>query len=647
MRDFHERQKSARAQTRYLIVLLTAALIGLVLTASCVVTYAVFLVRLFAVESTPPVFEPCVMGIAATLTLIAISLGCAWKAQQLQHGGGVAVAGLLHARLVREGDQMPARERQLLNVVQEISIAAGIQAPYVCVLDQDLGINAFAAGYTLRDAVIGVTRGCLENLSRDQLQGVIAHECSHILNGDMRLNMRTLIVLHGVFSLDILGRWLCEIAKYQWETATDLEDDFVGKCVMGILLPILGTGLIVLGCLGTLCGLIISAAVSRQREFLADASSVELTRNPLGIADALKVIAGYRAGTQVRSVLAAEVNHMFFCPTTRLLIKSLSSHPPVEERIRRLDPEWNGIPLFEDETTLGPVPDTLGQAMQLVGGGQAQQRPTSSDNDTSCFSINSDTSYLYGIDASIPEVLHDLSESAQGCHLLLLALVSETSLASEDTLAQLTTGTDVDTARAVLAIQPAVARLTPEQTLRLFDVALDCWNSQPTSTRARIRKSVLAPSNNAVSIDWMRWSLREQLRPYCEGAKAKIVACYGTYAETGDACETVVSALVYAGHEEGPTAEYAFHRAIAHFEKIELVLRTPEECGPREVAAAIRELAQLSHRAKRSLMLAISRSISADQAIAPNEAALMRGICAGLRVTVPRLLPGQPVAPGI
>lgn len=647
MRDFHERQESARGQTRYLIALLTVALIGLVLTTSCIVSHAVFLVRLLAFDSAAPVFDPCVMGITATLTLVTISLGCAWKAQQLQHGGGVAVAELLHARLVREGNQMPARERQLLNVVQEVSLAAGIQAPYVCVLDQDLGINAFAAGYTLRDAVIGVTRGCLENLTRDQLQGVISHECSHILNGDMLLNMRTLIVLHGVFSLDILGRWLWEIAQYQWATATDLEDDFIGKCIMGIVLPILGTGLIVVGCLGTLCGLIISAAVSRQREFLADASSVELTRNPHGIADALKVIAGYRVGTQVRSVLAAEVNHMFFCPTTRLLIKYLSSHPPVDERIRRLDPEWNGVPLFEDESTLGPIPDTLGQAMQLVGGGQAERTVASPDDETGCFSVNSDKNYLSSIDASIPDVLHELSESPQGCHLLLLALLSEPSTATHETPTQSADTADIDLTRAVFAIHPAVSKLSPEQILRLFDVAHDCWMAQPEMTRARIPKSVLQPSDGSASIDWMRWSLREQLRPYCQGAATKIVACYGTYAETSEACETIVSALVYAGHAEGPTAEYAFRRAIAHFEKVELFLRSPEECGPREVTAAIRELAQLSLRAKRSLMLAISRSISADQAITPNEAALVRGICAGLQVTVPRLLPGQPVAPGL
>jgi Zn-dependent protease with chaperone function len=288
VRDFYQRQSTARSQTQYLIALFCLTLVVLVLVTSAIVSNLAFVVRDIAGQVDPPVFDPWIMLGTGLVTLLIILFGCVWKSQELRNGGGVALAASLQARLIQESQHMSQAERKFLNVVQEVAIAAGIAPPHVCVLDYDRGINAFAAGFTLRDAVIGATRGCIEKLNREQLQGVVAHECSHILNGDMLINMRTLVVLHGVFGIDILGRWLLIVSKQQWVEADNLQENFVGKMVASIGLAVLGTMLIVVGSLGTLCGLILSAAVSRQREYLADASAVELTRNPLGIANALK-----------------------------------------------------------------------------------------------------------------------------------------------------------------------------------------------------------------------------------------------------------------------------------------------------------------------------------------------------------------------
>ncbi len=231
-------------------------------------------------------------------------------------------------------------ERRLLNVVEEMAIASGVPVPPVYLLGQEQGINAFAAGYSPSDAVMGVTRGCAEQLTREELQGVLAHEFSHILNGDMRIGIRVMGVLYGVLLMGLVGQLIFRSLGYAGMVRSR-RDSGQGNSMMVLLL--IGLALIVLGFIGTFLGNLIKAAISRQRERLADASGVQFTRNPAGLAGALKRIGALEAGSQLQAPNAAQASHIFFAEGVWKSMAGLwSSHPPLEERIRELEPNWDG-----------------------------------------------------------------------------------------------------------------------------------------------------------------------------------------------------------------------------------------------------------------------------------------------------------------
>ena len=268
----------------------------------------------------------------AALALIAG--GSLFKIAQLS-GGGTVVAERLGGRRVYPNTTDPT-ERRLLNVVEEMALASGVPVPPVFMLREEKGINAFAAGFSPSDSVIGVTRGSAQQLTRDQLQGVIAHEFSHILNGDMRLNLRLMGVLYGILLMGLVGRELfLRRSRERMAGGAAVARDNV------IYLVLIGLTFMVLGFLGCFFGNLIKAAVSRQREFLADASAVQFTRNPEGIAGALKRIGAAVFGSPHR---IPEPPRRATCTLPRASPVStlFATHPPLNARIRAIDPDWDG-----------------------------------------------------------------------------------------------------------------------------------------------------------------------------------------------------------------------------------------------------------------------------------------------------------------
>jgi Zn-dependent protease with chaperone function len=248
-------------------------------------------------------------------TAILMGIPSWWKINQLKAGGAVIAAELGGIRVFPE-TATPA-EQQLLNIVEEMAIAATMAVPPVYLLVDESGINAFAAGFTINDAVIGVTQGSLEQLTRDELQGVIAHEFSHILNGDMVMNIRLMGMLHGILGLHLVGR----VLSY---TGSSRDNPLA---TFGILLRIIGFS-------GFISGRLIQSAISRQREFLADASAVQFTRNADGIGSALEKIGGL--SSQIDSPHAETTSHMFFSPALNFnwLEGLFATHPPLAQRIQ-------------------------------------------------------------------------------------------------------------------------------------------------------------------------------------------------------------------------------------------------------------------------------------------------------------------------
>jgi Zn-dependent protease with chaperone function len=325
--DFFSAQDHARRISRWLIFWFALAVAGIIAT----VYFALVLTvgqgngdEFGYAESGPLVlWNPELLALTTAVVGGIILIGSLYKTIQLSRGGGASVAEELGGRLVSRSSSDPL-ERRLINVVEEMAIASGIPVPPVYVLDAEQGINAFAAGARTNEGVVAVTRGTLEKLSRDELQGVIAHEFSHILNGDMRLNLRLIGVLHGIVLLTLAGRVMLRGAR--------------GSDRGAMPMIAAGLGLVVVGYIGVLCGKFIKAAVSRQREFLADAAAVQFTRNPAGIAGALKRIAGI--GSTIEHPRAEEASHMFFGSSANFS-RLLATHPPIEARIKRLDPGFD------------------------------------------------------------------------------------------------------------------------------------------------------------------------------------------------------------------------------------------------------------------------------------------------------------------
>lgn len=335
--DFFEAQQRARRITWKLVTLYLLAVLLIVVSV-----YFVLLVLLGAGESSAGHSGSGLWNGALfvqvffVLALIIVG-GSLYRLAQLRRGGQ-AVAEMLGGRKV-EPSTRNARERQLLNVVEEMALASGLAVPAVYILDNEPAINAFAAGFGTADAAIGVTRGTLEQLSRDELQGVIAHEFSHIFNGDMRLNIRLIAVLNGILLLHLMGLVLMRSAMYARVGGSRQRN---GGAQAALAMVVLGLALVVIGYTGMVFARIIQAAISRQREYLADAAAVQYTRNPAGIAGALRKIAGKR-GSTLTDAHAMELSHLFFASGfTTVFDRLFATHPPVEQRIRAIDPAFDG-----------------------------------------------------------------------------------------------------------------------------------------------------------------------------------------------------------------------------------------------------------------------------------------------------------------
>jgi len=319
--NFFEHQEAARRMSRRLVVLFLLAVIAIVLAVNVTATF-VYLGFL-----APPL--PRGFYLTNTLvTLLMIGAGTWWETARLA-SGGEAVAQMIGARRV-DPSTRDLLERRLLNVVEEMALASGTPVPRLYVMDNEMSINAFAAGHSLHDAVIAVTRGTLTRLNRDELQGVIGHEFSHILNGDMRLNIRLIGVLFGLLMLSMFGRFMLEIGRGSRDSRGALA-----------VLVFAGVALWILGFVGVFFGRLIKAAVSRQREYLADASSVQFTRNPDGIGGALRKIGGLTQGREPGSRIAhpnAEtLSHLFLGAAKPSFVSGLfATHPPLAERIKRV-----------------------------------------------------------------------------------------------------------------------------------------------------------------------------------------------------------------------------------------------------------------------------------------------------------------------
>ena len=641
--DFFERQDIARRNTGRLVLLFVLAVLAIM------VSIDLLLAATMGYLSRDPetgaidwslAGDLQLVGIAVVGTLVVVGGGTLFKIAQLR-GGGRVIAEELGGRRLNPDTSVPA-ERQLLNVVEEMAIASGTPAPPVYLLDEEEGINAFAAGFTINDAVIGVTRGAVERLPRDELQGVIAHEFSHILNGDMRLNIRLIGLLNGILIIGILGYFMFRVAAFSGHRHRRSSRDSSPLPLLA-----LGAGLMVVGFFGTFFGNLIKAGVSRQREFLADASAVQFTRQPAGIAGALKRIGGFLSGSAVQSPNAPAASHMFFGRATSGLSGLFATHPPLAERIRKLEPSWDGQ--FDEEAprtdrALAPHPSAAGVAglagAEAVNRGAAQSVTSAIDHIGQPSTAH--LQYAARLVDSLPTAIVGAAHESYGARALIYALlIDRQTEAREVQLAHLSRAADPGVYKETLKLLPLIEQLDARVRLPLVDIALPALRALTDAQYQQFKQNVAELVDADRTIDLFEWSLQRILLHDLEAQQFNVTPGRVRYRKLRGLqphYELLLSTLAYTGHRDEAAAQEAFEQAKRHVELSQARFRRVEECELEAVDAALTVLEEAAPQIKRQVLQAAAACIAADRKITIAEAELLRAMSASLGCPMPPLL---------
>ena len=646
--DFFESQDAARQKTGRLVFLFALAVVSIIVS----VYVAVVIAFAFATESAGArLWRPELFLAVVLATVAVVACGSLYKIAQLK-GGGRVVAEALGGRLVAR-DTVDPEQRKILNVVEEMAIASGTPVPPVYLMADETGINAFAAGYTPDDAVIGVTQGTIEQLNRSELQGVIAHEFSHILNGDMRLNVRLIGILNGILVIGIIGYFILRSVAFSGSGRSRSRSKDGGGIVMAILA--IGAGLAVVGFIGTLLGNLIKAAVSRQREYLADASAVQFTRDPSSIAGALKRIGCFVKGSGVASPNAVEASHMFFAKgLTSGFTSKFATHPPLEERIRRIEPGWNGAyPPPRSVKAEEPPPDRGGppagiDVAEVVTGaailaGAAVERAVSQIGQPTTAHVE----YAAGLLRDLPAPVVAAAREPYGARAVIYAMLldPETNVRRVQ-LQHLAEHADAGVTKLVHNLVGPMAAVAPEARLPLIDLTTAALRELTPSQYAVFRVNVVALKKADEKWSLFEWVLQRMILRHLEPHFKKVRTArvkYYSLARLGRPCAVLLSALSHSGHPDPAGAQSAFERGRSHLKLPRLLLLDRPQCGLVELDEALTVLDTVSFKLKRDLLEAAVACVSADKRITVIEGELLRGTADALGCPMPPLLPGQPI----
>jgi Zn-dependent protease with chaperone function len=621
--DFFAAQDRARRKTWQLVALFVIAVIALIVTTNL----------LIAVVAAYTTTTGAVMGPGGALAsqsagtwllisgiVIIVIAGASLSKYFTLRSGGRAIVELLDGRQLDPGAQSPA-ERRLLNVVEEMSIAAGIPVPAVYLIDEP-GINAFAAGFSSDDAVIGVTRGALEFLNRDELQGVIGHEFSHVLNGDSRINLRLIAILNGIVFLGVIGRLLLRSSS----TGSSRRNS------SGMPVLAMGLGLVVIGAAGTFCGNLIKAAVSRQREFLADAAAVQFTRNPGGIANALKKIGGVPQGSAITNAHAVEMSHMFFGQAIRMLFGGMmATHPPLAERIRAIEPGWDGE--FPSGAAIAPVPADSDLVSAFAGPGVPRENIASAVGNPTAASLAQAHTLIEGLPERAVAAAHDAWSARALLYALLLAEDPTVRDRQYAVLAQANPREMVNAVDALRAIGPTLDAL---QRLTLTSLALPALKTLSHAQYATFVADLVTLIRSDQRIDLFEWVLHrvllKALKPHFEGP-TRVAARYPDLRAVLPQVTEVLSAIARADTADADAQRRAFTAGAAAVE-IDLVFAAASDPNFTRLNDALRQLRLLSPLAKPRLLKACAACALID-GTSPTQRALLIGIAATLDCPLP------------
>lgn len=668
--DFFEAQARAKKQTTRLVGLFVLAVAGTIAAG-----YFAALLVLGNVASrgpgdgayevtypgggAPDLWQPEVLAGVAVITIAIVGLASLFKWLSLRQGGP-AVAEMVGGRRANP-QTTDLKERQLLNVVEEMAIASGVPMPAVYVLDDEPALNAFAAGLGPSDVVVAVTRGSLDKLTRDELQGVVGHEFSHILNGDMRLNLRLTAILFGILVIALIGRG---VLQSMGRTRLRSGNNKNAGGAVAVLLAV-GLALMLVGYVGYFFGRLIQAAVSRQREYLADASAVQFTRNPDGIVGALKKIGGYALGGSISAQHAVEIRHFFFAQGFRSSFDGLfATHPPLTERIRAVDASFDGK-FFEPETVVNVGQEsfqTAGFARRAsadataaqVFGAAASLPPPLPPRTRLAFEPASvvrtigrpspaHVAEARQILARLPARLHAAAQDPAQAPALVYGLVLSPEPGVRARQIGLVTGqAGAGAARLLEELDAPLRQLGADGRLPLLQLALPALRTPDAAALDRFVSTLdeLVHADHRVSV--FEYTLQKVLLHHLALYRrpAGSAATLDTFAAAADSAAIVLSVLAWQGSRDEAGAQRAFSAGAAALGSAgrPIGLRPREHGSLDRLDAALDQLATSSGSIKQSLLTAAGRVVTSDGHVTVEETELIRAIAAVLDCPLPPVL---------
>jgi Zn-dependent protease with chaperone function len=637
--NFFEAQDEARRASRRLVIAYIVATLLIVASVAVVVSFVMFILSDSTYRNTFGSFLMSAPGIpitAALVTALFVVGASVAKSIELSSSGGGRVARQMGGTLVAADARDPLR-RRLRNVVEEMAIASGVPVPEIYVLEQEGGINAFAAGLTSNDAVVAVTRGTLELLSRDELQGVIGHEFSHILNGDMRLNIRLMGILSGIMGLAMIGRLILRSFRH------------VDDARAALVVALLGFGFVGLGAIGLFSGRVIKAGVSRQREFLADASAVQFTRQTDGIANALKKIGGYGGGSNINSADPELVSHMLFgsgAPLSRLF----ATHPPLVERIQAIDPSFRP----GDFPRVDPRETQLAEAEQgeeaLAFAASPAPMPGAPEHlaESIVATVGQPSmehvQYAQHLRQSIPESLHNAAQSVDFAYLLTIALVLDRSGTLVDRqLAIAREQLGANRANLVRRFYDELLTVGTEFRLPLLEIAFPALKQRPPQALSYVLSVTTRMIETDGEIDLYEFCFNRILTSKLgrtADADRRPPRRRPRRAQLRSAAIALLRILADYGHESDEASRAAFRAGIKTLG--DWAQEFEYEANDRFTISVLDDcldaLERLDSRGKESLLRAITATATHDTRLTVTETELIRAVCATLDYPLPPIL---------
>ncbi|MFZ5756371.1 MAG: M48 family metallopeptidase [Pseudomonadota bacterium] len=634
--DFFQHQDRARRRTGLLLVYFVLAVLATVIAVN-VLAWAL---SLFVSDGeAPPPFGAWLTGAGGgwttLVTLLVIGAGSLARYISLG-GGGRAVAETVKARRIDPGSNDP-KERMLLNIVEEMAIASGTPAPTVWLMEHEAGINAFVAGFEPTEAVLVVTRGALDTFNRDQMQGVVGHEFSHILNGDMRLNVQLYAILAGILLVGKIGEFLLRSAG-----RSSGGDSAKGAAAVFVI----GLSLMLIGYAGLFFGRLIKAAISRQREFLADASSVQFTRNPDGIGEALLAIRNAGTGSLLYSAEAEDMSHMCIALPVRMTFSSLlATHPPLDERIGAIDPALLARDRARRHTRQVQAAAAPAQAAGFAGNnsstGVTASTPTAVITAQVGRPTPAHTALAQDIQQSIPGDIRTALRTADDARLVMYGLVLCNTAAGHDATAlQRIRETENSAAATRLAgMLPALRTMGSRLHLPCQDLALPALRTLAPERKA----AFLATLEQLVHLDG-RYLLRESLllalmrKHLAPDAGNRRPVRHRSYRTVADPLAVVLSLLCHAAGGSDAGRRDLYQRVMQGFGTGTSGLLPPARLGPQSLHAALAELADLTPLLKKPLIDACVDCVRHDGRLQVVELELVRAVGEALDCPVPPLV---------